>query len=424
MDVKITPTGLKGTAEAIASKSEAHRMLICAALADKESKININKSSEDIDATVGCLRALGADINISDGVALIKPGMIKEGAFLDCKESGSTLRFMLPVAAALAERVRFTGSGRLPERPIGELLDAMSQNGTLSSSNKLPLELNGKLKAGNFEISGSISSQYITGLMLALPLLEGESKIKLTSVLESKRYVDITLDVLRSFGIEFQCNETLDGLIEYVLPCGKGFCASDVVNVGGDWSNGAFFLVAGAMGNDISVSGLSLSSAQGDKEILDILKKFGVDIRIDGNEIKAVPRKLIGTTIDINETPDLLPILAVLASFADGETKFVNGARLRIKESDRLKSTAAMINNLGGSAVELPDELVVNGNAGMKLRGGIVDSFHDHRIAMSAAIAASCCEDYVYIKDAGATAKSYPDFYNDYKNLGGIVDVI
>lgn len=424
MDVKITPAWLSGTAEAIASKSEAHRMLICAALADKESKININKSSEDIDATVGCLRALGADINISDGVALIKPGMTKEGVLLDCKESGSTLRFMLPVAAALAERVCFTGSGRLPERPIGELLDAMSQNGTLSSSNKLPLELSGKLKAGTFEISGSISSQYITGLMLALPLLDGESTIRLTSVLESKRYVDITLDVLRSFGIEFQCNETLEGLTEYVLPCGKGFCAPDVVNVGGDWSNGAFFLVAGAIGNDISVSGLSLSSAQGDKEILDILKKFGADIQIDGNEIKAVSRKLIGTTIDINETPDLLPILSVLASFADGETKFVNGARLRIKESDRLKSTAAMINNLGGSAVELPDGLIIKGNAGMKLRGGTVDSFHDHRIAMSAAIAASCCEDSVYIKDAGAAAKSYPDFYKDYKNLGGIVDVI
>ncbi|MBQ3123113.1 MAG: 3-phosphoshikimate 1-carboxyvinyltransferase [Firmicutes bacterium] len=424
MDVKITPSKLSGQIEAIASKSEAHRLLICAALSRTETELNINKRSDDIDATIGCLRALGAEITVSGSKVLVKPCRPSGTPLIDAKESGSTLRFMIPVAAALAESVSFTGGGRLPERPIGELLTSISENGSTADSDRIPLTLSGKLKAGTFSIPGNVSSQYITGLLLALPLLEGRSSVKLTSKLESKAYVDITLDVMKRFGVEFEYVENEEGLSEFVLDNGNGYSAPPFVKVDGDWSNGAFFLVAGALGNGITVSGLSLSSPQGDKEIISILRKFGADVMISEDVITVLPGNLKGTVIDINETPDLLPILSVLASFAEGETEFVNGARLRIKESDRLMSSAAMINGLGGCAEELPSGLKVQGFPGGNLRGGNVDSFHDHRIAMSAAIAATRCDGDVYIKDAGSAAKSYPDFYSDYRNLGGKVDVI
>lgn len=417
MNVAITPAPLCGTLPAIPSKSDAHRLLICAALADGPTELVLSQSSEDIDATVNCLRALGANIKWMENGLLVQPIESPAGVpVLDCGESGSTLRFLLPVAAALCEQATFTGRGRLPERPLSQLIEALKPHGVDFSSNKLPLTTKGLLQSGTFALPGNVSSQYITGLLLALPVLSGDSTIKLTTALSSAAYVDITLNALQTFGVTIE--RLQDG---FLVPGGGRFRSPIKVQVEGDWSNAAFFLCAAAIGGKITVTGLNQTSPQGDRRVVTILRRFGAHICETESGITAKRSNLSGCEIDINETPDLLPALAVVAAFAEGETRFVNAARLRLKESDRLTSTANLINALGGQATELPDGLVVHGK---RLTGGTVDSFHDHRIAMAAAVAATGCSQPVIILDAGAAAKSYPAFYDDLKKLGGNVNVL
>lgn len=416
MNVRITPAPLSGRIAAIPSKSDAHRLLICAALSDGPTELALSQSSEDIGATIGCLAALGAKIEQNRDVLRIFP-IVKpaESPVLDCGESGSTLRFLVPVAAALCERAAFTGRGRLPQRPLSQLTAALAAHGAAFSAEKLPLEISGRLQSGEYALPGNVSSQYITGLLLALPMLEGDSRIALTTGLESAAYVEITLSALEKFGICVQRQK--DG---FLVPGGRRFRSPGRVEVDGDWSNAAFFLCAGAIGKAITVAGLNPASPQGDRKIIGFLRHFGAEITESETGITAKPSRLTGCEIDIGETPDLLPALAVVAAFAEGETRFVNAARLRLKESDRLTSTASMIHSLGGRSEELPEGLIVRGQ---KPTGGRVDSFHDHRIAMAAAIAAIGCERPVVIEDAGAAAKSYPAFYQDYAKLGGIADV-
>ncbi|MGI6151104.1 MAG: 3-phosphoshikimate 1-carboxyvinyltransferase [Christensenellales bacterium] len=417
MNVTVTPAPLGGTIAAIPSKSDAHRLMICAALADKPTELALSQSSEDIDATIGCLRALGAKLEWVGSSLRISP--IETPAsfpILDCGESGSTLRFLLPVAAALCQQAQFIGSGRLPERPLSQLIAALKPHGVAFSAEKLPLITTGRLQSGEFTLPGNVSSQYVTGLLLALPMLSGDSRITLTTLLESAAYVDITLSALEKFGVAVQRQK--DG---FFIPGGRRFRSPGKAEVEGDWSNAAFFLCAGAIGGEVSVTGLNPASPQGDRRIVSLLRRFGARIEESENGITAKRSRLIGCEIDINETPDLLPALAVVAAFSQGETRFVNAARLRLKESDRLTSTASLINALGGSATELPSGLVVRGK---KLTGGYADSFRDHRIAMAAAVAAVGCEQPVIIAGAECAAKSYPAFYRDFCKLGGIADVI
>ena len=416
MDVTVTPGRLGGEVRAIASKSDAHRKLICAALADKPTTLQMSTMSEDIAATIGCLRALGADICASKDEVNITPIIkVPDEPLLDCRESGSTFRFMLPVAAALSERVSFTGSGRLPDRPISALMDAMKANGVAFSAEKLPFTTRGKLKSGEFILPGNISSQYITGLLLALPVLDGESSIRLTTPLESAGYVDITVSALQGFGVKAEVHDR-----EYRVS-GGGYRSPGGLCVDGDWSNAAFFLAAGAIGNAVAVSGLSMDSPQGDKKIIDIISNFGGYVNINNDAVTVRPAQLHGAAIDMREVPDLAPILAVLACCAQGETRLVNAGRLRLKESDRLAAIAAMLRALGGVVREMPDGLVIRGGA---LNGGRVDSFHDHRMVMAAAIASIVCKGPVTILDAGAVSKSYPAFFEDFKALGGECRVI
>lgn len=435
--VCLRPKALTGVIGAIPSKSDAHRQLICAALADEPTEIMLSSSSEDIDTTVACLRALGADIEQLDGSLLVQPvHKARDEATLNCAESGSTLRFLLPVAAALCDRVRVTGRGRLPERPLGELVRALEQNGVTFSSGKLPLYLQGSLKSGTYTLPGNVSSQYISGLLLALPLLDGESEIALTAPLESSDYVNITLGVLAQYGVQVAPLEQ-----GFSVPGGQQYRSPGKVSLEGDWSNAAFFLAAGALGaraqsnktNDagdmpashvlpqLTVTGLLPHSPQGDRRVVDLLCRFGAEVSIDANCVCVTPGSLQGCVIDIGETPDLLPVLAVVAAFAKGETHFVNAARLRLKESDRLRATATLLRSLNGAVTELSDGLVVHGGG---LTGGVVDSFHDHRIAMAAAVAATACVEPVTILDAGAVNKSYPAFFEDYQKLGGVVHVV
>ena len=417
MNIVIEPSPLKGEIAAIPSKSVAHRMLICAALADGPTTLRIPKTSDDIDATADCLRALGAAITVNNEDYIVEPiAQIENIPLLDCGESGSTLRFLLPVAAAAADRCRFDGHGRLPERPLSDLTDAMKEHGVSFDGEKLPFTIGGRLRGGIYRLPGNVSSQYITGLLLALPLCEEDSVIELTTALESASYIDITLSVLKTFGITVHCERN-----RYIIPGKQVFRSPGTLPVEGDWSNAAFFLTAAALNNDITMTGLNPNSAQGDRKIIALLEQLGAVTQKDNGRLTLRSDELKGCTIDIQDTPDLLPVLSVAAAFAQGKTTFINAARLRLKESDRLASSAAMIENLGGRAEVGEDELTVYGTG---LIGGTVESCNDHRIAMSAAVAATRCSKPVTILHAEAVKKSYPGFYNDYNKTGGKAHVL
>ena len=417
MNIVIEPSPLKGEIAAIPSKSVAHRMLICAALADGPTTLRIPKTSDDIDATADCLRALGAAITVNNEDYIVEPiAQIENIPLLDCGESGSTLRFLLPVAAAAADRCRFDGHGRLPERPLSDLTDAMKEHGVSFDGEKLPFTIGGRLRGGIYRLPGNVSSQYITGLLLALPLCEEDSVIELTTALESASYIDITLSVLKTFGITVHCERN-----RYIIQGKQVFRSPGTLPVEGDWSNAAFFLTAAALNNDITMTGLNPNSAQGDRKIIALLEQLGAVTQKDNGRLTLRSDDLKGCTIDIQDTPDLLPVLSVAAAFAQGKTTFINAARLRLKESDRLASSAAMIENLGGRAEVGEDELTVYGTG---LIGGTVESCNDHRIAMSAAVAATRCSKPVTILHAEAVKKSYPGFYNDYNKTGGKAHVL
>ncbi len=415
MDVRITPSVISGGVSAIGSKSDIHRLLILSAMCCEPTVIEGFSRCEDTLATVDCIRALGAECEISGKTARVTPPLsFCEKASFNCRESGSTLRFLLPVAAAVCKSAEFFGAGRLPERPIGELMRAMQEGGAEFSNEKIPFKVSGGLKAGRYRITGSVSSQYISGLLMALAVTPGESEIILTSPLESASYVKMTLASLALFGASVI--ETERGYKIY----GSGRLTSPKrVVADGDWSNGAFFIVNGVINGKTEVSGLCKTSVQGDKKVTETLKAMGalVEAGSDGT-VTSAKSELLGTRIDLTDTPDLLPILAVAATQCKSETEFCGAARLRLKESDRLKTVADMINALGGRAEILPDGLRVYPS---ELLGGRVDGCNDHRIVMAAAIAAGICKNETVILGAEAVNKSYPEFFEDYIKLGGKV---
>lgn len=405
MDILIKPSILKGKVDIPASKSVAHRMLICASLAG-DSEISGINFSKDIDATIQAMSALGSVIYTNQDSADI-PDAINptEKAVIDCNESGSTLRFIIPIACALGVETEFHGRGRLPQRPIDIYIRELTKHGiTFDYNNTMPFTVSGRLTSGIYEIEGNVSSQFITGLLFALPLVDGDSEIVLTSHLESRPYIDITIDVLRRFGIEITETEN-----SFKIKGGQKYTPS-AEKVEGDYSQSAFFYVANALGSDISIGNLNPDSVQGDKKITDIIKSSAKD------------GKITGFRADCSDIPDLVPILSVLGAYGTEKSVIYNAERLRIKESDRLAACACMLNNLGGNVTVTPDGLEINPTG--KMRGGTVDSFSDHRIVMAAAVAALCCDGDVIIKGAEAVNKSYPNFFDDYKNLGGVADVI
>lgn len=416
--IKIENRQLKGSLDAISSKSMAHRYLFCSALSDSETLLYLPDISEDIQITINCLKTLGAKIEIKEDYLLIKPidktKLSKEIYSFDLKESGTTLRFLLPIASTLVESSKFTGSGRLPARPIKELLQILKKSNCILSSDNMPFEIINKFKFKDVSIVGNISSQYISGLLLASPLQDEDININVLGNLESKPYVDMTIQVMKEYGV--YVNEAKNN-----YSVNKTYYKSPKkAVVEGDWSNMAFFLVAGAISeNPINISGLNLNSLQGDKKILEILKSFGANISMDKSMITVSKNILNPLEIDISDIPDLLPILAVLSAKAIGKTRFYNAGRLRFKESDRLKSTSNMIKNLGGNSIEKDDELIIIGSG--KLNGGSVDSYNDHRIAMSASIASIICKNPVILKNEKSVNKSYSKFYKDFESLGGSI---
>lgn len=397
--VKLQNSILCGEITVPPSKSAAHRALVCSFLAGG-GDVSPLISSNDMRAMEQVICALRNDEKI-----------------VDCIESGNTLRFMIPVAAALGKSCTFVGSGRLPQRPITDYLRLLPEHNVkcVSTEGKIPLSIEGRLTSGTFELAGNISSQYITGLMLALPLLEGDSKIILTTELQSKPYVDMTIKVMSDFGV--QVEETDYG---YFIRGNQKYKKRDYV-VESDWSQAAFFLAAGAINGDITLKGLDLKSTQGDKEIVNILKRFGADIEINESCIKCRKSNLKGIEIDVTDIPDTVPALAVVAAFAHGKTTIFGGERLRLKESDRIESVVQNLRRLGIEVEERNDGMVITGGVP---KGAVLEGYNDHRIPMAFSIAALSAEGDVVITDAQSINKTYPDFFDDYNSLGGRANVI
>ena len=417
--VKISPCRLSGKVSVPPSKSAAHRAIICAALSDGISIIKPVELSNDIKATIECINALGVK-TILDGNTLTVDGsslFSKKDAVMDCGESGSTLRFMIPVAAAGSINAKFIGHGRLPQRPVGIYLDCLPEKGVqCTTEGGLPLDICGQLKSGVYKIPGNVSSQFITGLLLALPLLDGDSEIMLTSPAQSVGYINMTIDIIKAFGVEIQTVETgwkIQGNQKYIP---QNF------TVEGDWSQAAFFFTAAALGGKIEIDNLDINSHQGDKACMELYARFGADIKVTSGNIVIEKNKLKGIEIDATDIPDLVPALAVTAAFAEGQTVIKGAARLRIKESDRLKAMADGLSRLGADIRETDDGLIINGVKALK--GGSVDGYNDHRIVMSMAMAAIKADGDVVISDMESINKSYPTFFEDYKKLGGNADVI
>lgn len=408
MEKIFTDQSLMGEVRAISSKSEAHRALICASLSDKKTKIICTDSNSDIDATASCLSALGASIKREkDGFTVSPIGTVRENSSLDCNESGSTLRFMLPLCASLGANCSFIMRGRLADRPLSPLYELLSSNGIkLSEAGKSPLSISGRLLAGDYTLQANVSSQYISGMLFALAVADGESTLSLDGRLESAPYVMMTLDTLLQFGadIKFDTENSI-----FYIKGKKRLSSPTSFRVGGDWSNAAFLIVGGVIGkHPVTVSGLDENSRQGDMAIISILRKMGAAIETVGGKVTASPSHLKGTLIDAADIPDLVPILSVAASVADGETVIYNASRLRLKESDRIESVCATLSSLGADIRATDDGLVICGK--QTLCGGHVDSFNDHRIAMSAAIASLVCSGEVKIDRFEAINKSYPSF--------------
>lgn len=415
-NIVLTRSSLNGIVTAPPSKSDVHRAIICAALSKGVCKVAPVALSNDIKATIECVKALGAKANLNGDTLIVDGRDIfkKKEAILDCFESGSTLRFFTPIAAAGGVKTHFTGRGSLLTRPIGLFADILPKaNVKCETDGTLPLKISGQLKPGTFEVAGNISSQFITGLLLALPMLDGDSKIVLTTALESEGYINMTTACMAKFGVEVERTD-----YGWYVRGNQSYQPRDY-RTDGDWSQAAFFLAAGAVSGDVTVKGLDINSPQGDKKIAALLKDFGADITVGEDYVRAKKSELKSIDIDARNIPDLVPILAVTASLSEGVCEIYGAERLRIKESDRLKTTAALINSLGGNAVEKPDGLIIKGVKSFK--GGTADGANDHRIVMSASVAALVSGSDVTVTDKESINKSFPDYFEEYKALGGVI---
>lgn len=409
--MRIAPGKLKGTVPAIPAKAHAHRLLIGAALADKVTVIHCPAPSEDILRTAQCLDALCAHVERTEEGFVVTPRAPSHNPLLEVGESGSTYRFLLPVACALGVNPRFSLAGRLPSRPMDELLDELEQHGmAFSGKGSALLTAQGRLSGGDFQLPGDISSQYVSGLLLAAPLM-GPTTLTLTTPLQSRGYVDITLAAMAQYGIQVEVSPR-----GYALSGGQAYRSPGTAAAEGDWSNAAFWLCAAAAGQQpLNVTGLSLSSPQGDKAIVDMLRLFGARVEAADDAISIQPAPLQAADIDITHTPDLAPALAILCAGAKGTSTLTGTRRLRMKESDRSHAIAHTLRVLGVPVEEEEDHLVIRGTG--RVHGGTCDSFHDHRIAMMAACLSVLATGDITITNHEAVGKSYPHFFADFASL-------
>lgn len=418
--VKINPKKLEGTINIPSSKSICHRAVISASLAKGTSYIEDVNLSEDIKATCEGMKSLGVDIKYICGNKL-KIERNEEfrviNKIINCRESGSTLRFLIPIFLLFNDEVTFIGEGKLVERPLDVYYEIFDRKNITYRTNdrKLPLTVKGVLSPGVFQMRGDISSQFITGMMFALPLLSRDSTIKVEGYLQSKGYVDLTIDVLNEFGIIIVNNDYREFYIK-----GEQHYEPLNYNIEGDFSQGAFWIVAGILGGNIECTNLDMNSKQGDKIIVDLIRSMGGDIQVYDDKIRTIYSNTNGRIIDVSQCPDLVPILAVLGALSKGTTKIVNAERARIKESDRLRAISIELKKLGGDVEERDDGLIIEGKK--ELKGGKVDSWNDHRIAMALAVASIGCKEPIVINGSEVVNKSYPKFWDDFRKLGGAID--
>lgn len=417
-NIVFSPSHLKGNVTIPPSKSMLHRALICAALAKGKSIISNFSLSDDIQATIDCLTQFGACFDIqNDTVVVSGIKSISDSLVLQCNESGSTIRFLIPIASAMGINATFIGKNKLIERPLYIYQEALADHGvSVTYNGNLPFSVNGTLLPGTYRIKGNVSSQFITGLLFALPLLNGNSVIEVTPPFESKSYVDITLTMLKQFGI--QITETDQG---YQISGNQTYQSCDVM-IESDYSQAAFFLVADALGAEIRLTSFSDHSTQGDKAILDILRRAGACIIRKDGTLFCKGENLTAFEADGADIPDLVPILSLLACCCKGTSKIYHTERLRIKESDRIASTLDFITKMGGVASYQDGTLTINGVD--SLTGAKLNSYHDHRIAMCVAVAATIANGNTTLYDADCVKKSYPTFYQNYRQLGGCSHVL
>lgn len=418
MEKRVSGT-LQGKVTPPPSKSQAHRLLICAALGVESCRIVCSSVNDDIMATMRCLNALGASITYSQGVFEITPIKVVRGSTLDCGESGSTLRFLMSVAAVLGADATFTGGGKLPQRPMGDLCSALAAHGIVfekHSADELPVTCCGTLRGGRYSLPGNISSQYLTGLLFALPLAVEDSEIEVTGTMTSASYIAMTLDALGIAGIKIEQQGNI-----FTIKGGQQYHMPSFITVEGDWSSAAFWVVAGVTGkHPLTVCGMNTESLQGDSYIIDHLRSMGAFIEVNEDMVVAMPSHLFGAELDCTDTPDLLPVLCVAAAVAQGTTTFTGVGRLRFKESDRLEAMRVTLASFGISSQVGEDTFTVFG--GTPVANGVVDSFGDHRIAMSAAVMSCVAQGTTTIENSACVAKSYPSFFEDFAMLGGNVE--
>ena len=411
MNATISCSGVYGEISAIASKSLAHRLLIASAFSDKKTTIRCESLNDDIIATADCLRAIGADINYENSYFTVEPASKNNSGILPCNESGTTMRMLLPVVCAIGGSWHFLMKGRLPERPLSPLKEELESHGIkFEYVAKDDLLVSGKLQSGSYTIRADVSSQFVSGLLFALSLLDKESTLTLTGNIESAPYIELTLNVLNFLGANITRKDNV-----FTIPASKLY-AHEESFVEGDWSNAAFPLCAAALGGSVTLKNIDPCSTQGDKKIIEILKRFGAEVFTQDNSVSVKKAELNGIEINAEDIPDLVPVLAVVAAGANGTTRISGASRLRIKESDRIQTTYEMLSNLGADIELLNDGFLIHGKN--KLCGGTISSYNDHRIAMSAAVASAICENEVTILNANATNKSYPTFWQEIEKLG------
>lgn len=418
MNVVICPKATyQGVISAPTSKSEAHRMLICAALSDSETKIYGQFSNEDIKTTINVLKQLGASIETNDEYLVVKPIRNldnQENIHIFANESGSTLRFIIPVIAILNKSVEIDGRERLRERPIKEIIDCLKEQGITFSGEKLPLKMSGKVNEYNFRIDASKSSQYISGLLLAGGFIKEDVNIEVTSEIVSSEYIDITIDIMNKFGVKVEKNGN-----KYVV---KGqYKSPKEINCAGDWSGATYMFILGLMGK-VTVKNLDINTKQGDKRILDVLRTVGAKIEVSNNEITVEKGQFNPFNIDADANIDMVPALASLASICNGVSEIRKTERLKIKESDRQKETIKMLESFGVKCWLEEETIKVNG--GIKANPECITLPNDHRIAMATALLCSFINEKTTLIGMECINKSYPQFLEDYKSLGGKVDVL